>query len=178
MKIGQRIRTLREINNKSADDIAATLRISNDEYYSYEQGSADIPISILHRIAAMFRMEVSELLENQQPESAALTIIRAEDGVLIEEQNDFRTFALAHTYLNRKIEPKIIAIEPALDMPNKKAHSGQEFNFILSGTIEFIHGSQKHTLHSGDSVYFDASITHARRAIGNVSAVVLSVSSL
>ncbi len=55
--------------------------------------------------------------------------------------------------------------ETASDDPHPE-HTGQEFVFVHTGTVELTYGEQVITLAPGDSAYFDASVGHRVRAVG------------
>jgi quercetin dioxygenase-like cupin family protein len=54
-------------------------------------------------------------------------------------------------------------------------HFGQEFVFVLKGTIEIDLNKTKYTLKKGDSIYFNSSIPHAFRNLGKLKAEALWV---
>ena len=54
-------------------------------------------------------------------------------------------------------------------------HAGQEFVFVHAGTVELDYGDQTITARTGDSAYFDASVSHRFRSIGKAAAEVVVV---
>jgi hypothetical protein len=44
-------------------------------------------------------------------------------------------------------------------------HQGEEFLYVLDGSICFHVGNVRYTLHAGDSLYFDASEEHGVEAL-------------
>lgn len=50
-----------------------------------------------------------------------------------------------------------------------------EFKYVISGTIEYTIGENKHVLGPGDSIYFDAREPHNPKNIGDEEAVILVV---
>jgi quercetin dioxygenase-like cupin family protein len=53
-------------------------------------------------------------------------------------------------------------------------HSGQEFNYVVSGKVRVTVGTRDYDLSAGDSIYFDAQLPHAQRALEQSSPGVLS----
>lgn len=45
------------------------------------------------------------------------------------------------------------------------SHEGEEFLYLIDGTLEFRTKEEIHILNVGDSVYFDSSIPHAYRSL-------------
>ena len=44
-------------------------------------------------------------------------------------------------------------------------HNGQEFNYVLQGTIKVNIGSKVFELNQGDSIYFNSTIRHSQSAV-------------
>lgn len=62
------------------------------------------------------------------------------------------------------------------DQARRHHHPGAEFLYVVSGKLAVMVGDDEHELAAGDSMYFDASVPHAYRRIGNraCSAVVVT----
>ncbi len=58
------------------------------------------------------------------------------------------------------MEPFIVEIPPGRQRLEKQAHEGDEFMFLLSGTLDFVHGDKTHRLHKGDSTYSNGNVKH------------------
>ena len=55
------------------------------------------------------------------------------------------------------------------------SHNGQEFNYIVSGQLEFTHDNKVYVLNEGDSVYFDSFLPHSAKALGKEPAKFIAV---
>ncbi len=62
MKINEKIRTLREINNLTQENMAEKLQMSVNGYANLERGESKIYTGKLEQIAHVFGMELSELI--------------------------------------------------------------------------------------------------------------------
>ena len=54
-------------------------------------------------------------------------------------------------------------------------HDGEEFVYILEGSIELMYGTEIYLLEEGDYTYFDSHIPHNARSIGDKKARTLVV---
>ena len=45
--------------------------------------------------------------------------------------------------------------------------TGEEFLYVLDGTIELSHGEEVYVLNAGDSVYWDSNEPHSLKALGD-----------
>ncbi len=77
----------------------------------------------------------------------------------------------------KTMEPILIELpaggESELDMP----HPGEEFGYVLKGSITLLVGSERQKLKKGDAFYFKADKKHNIKNHGKVEAAVLWVSS-
>ena len=61
-QISDRIRELRDILDLTADEVAQQTGVSKEEYLAYENGEKEIPISLLYKVAGIFRVDPTETL--------------------------------------------------------------------------------------------------------------------
>lgn len=55
------------------------------------------------------------------------------------------------------------------------SHEGQEFEYVLEGTLRLIMGGRELLLNEGDCIYFDSTIPHGMRSVGDKEAKMLVV---
>ncbi|MDR1506159.1 MAG: cupin domain-containing protein [Treponema sp.] len=67
--------------------------------------------------------------------------------------------ALAADKGSRHMEPFIVDMEHDEDQP-KSSHEGEEFIYILEGTIKVEYGKDSYTVNTGDSIYYDSIVPH------------------
>ena len=67
--------------------------------------------------------------------------------------------ALASDKNGRHMEPFIVTIQ-ADAKQDKSAHEGEEFIYVLDGTLALEYGTDKQTLNTGDTVYYDSIVPH------------------
>lgn len=165
LQIPQRLRELRDILDISKEDLAESVGVTAAEYDKFETGESDIPISTLYKLAAKMNVDMSVLLFGDEPRMDAYTIMRKGDGVPVERYEGYSFLNLAFNFKNRIMEPMIVSLQPGVEaLP--VAHGGQEFNFVLEGTVKVVIGSVEHILNEGDSIYFNPRIPHGQYAVG------------
>ncbi len=164
LQIPQRLRELRDILDISKEELAESVGVTAEEYEKFESGEKDIPISTLYKLAAKMNVDMSVLLFGDEPRMDSYTIMRKGDGVPVERYEGYSFLNLAFNFKNRTMEPMIVTLEPDISAA-PVAHGGQEFNFVLEGTVKVIIGSSEHILHEGDSVYFNPRVPHGQYAV-------------
>ncbi|NLG88982.1 MAG: helix-turn-helix transcriptional regulator [Clostridiaceae bacterium] len=174
--IAARMRELREISNLSVEETANMLNITVDEYKAYENGSTDIPIGFLNNFANKFNVDLTELLTGDSPRLRRYCLVRKGKGVNVERRAPYRYQSLAYNFINKKAEPFLVSVSPSgtSEVP-KNSHPGQEFNYVLEGTLLIMIDNKEFVLNKGDSIYFDANLQHGMKALGNKAAEFLAI---
>lgn len=168
MEIPQRLRELREILEISVSEMADRLHISPDLYENYETGETDIPLSTLYDAAAILGVDFTVLVTGDTPRMNTYFITRSGQAPEIARFG-YSSYELAHGFMGKDIQPLLVKLSPT-DIPQKPVcHSGQEFNYVLSGTVCIFINGQEHILSEGDCIYFNAALPHGQHAVDGPS---------
>ena len=73
------------------------------------------------------------------------------------------------------MDPFLITIPGGVSREKALAHEGEEFLYVQSGSVQFEYDGEIVSLRAGDSLYFDANISHRLINPNNRSATVLCV---
>ena len=171
-QIADRVRSLREIARLSAESCAQDLGIPLETYREYESGATDIPVSFLYQIAQKFQMELSSILTGEEPRLRIYSVTRRGQGVKVERYKDYDYQNLAFNFIDKKMEPFLITVEPgpeSVPIP-LNAHPGQEFEYLLEGSLRVVVDRHEVVLAAGDSIYFDSGHPHGIQALGGAPA--------
>ncbi len=175
-EIGTRLMTLREIMEFSTAQMAEKMKMSEVDYVAYEKGEKDFSFSFLYNAANILGVDVLDLLSGESPKLSTCTVVKKGEGYDIVRRKAYDYKHLAFTFRNKKAEPFMVTVEPKPDeTPALHAHDGQEFNYMVSGTMQFYIGEEIYTLNPGDSAYFDSGVPHAMKVVGDTPAKFLAV---
>jgi len=176
-QIAGRINEIREISGISAETLAAKLGLEKDIYINYESGDTDIPVGIIFKISELFNVELSVLLGGDNPKLHIYGIVRNGKGLKLERRRQYKYESLAFNFIHKKAEPFMVTIDPDPEGKSLEfySHPGQEFNFVLKGTMLTIIDGHEITLNEGDSIYFDSGYKHAMKALNNEQVKFLAI---
>ncbi len=176
-QIAQRIKELREISGISIDTLAKEFNITPEEYAEYESGNVDIPVSFLYQVAGKFNVELSTLLTGEDPTLHTYSLVRKGKGVRVERRKDYKYESLAYNFKHKKAEPFLVVVDPQPeDVPvNFNSHPGQEFNYVLEGSMKVVIDGYELVLNEGDSLFFDSGYPHGMKALNNKPAKFLAI---
>lgn len=173
--IAARIRELRDVYGYTVEEVAESLGITAEKYAVYEHDGADIPISVLYHLANLYSVDMVEILTGSTPRLDTFTVVPAGHGVDIERYKEYRIKSLAHRFSGKLMEPMLVTLDPEDATPPLVTHGGQEFNYVLSGSIHFLFDDKRMLLGTGDCVYFDPTHPHGQMAANGESATFLTV---
>jgi transcriptional regulator with XRE-family HTH domain len=163
--IAKRLAGLRDLLGIDAKEIAAVCNVSVEEYLGYESGENDIPVSVLQNISKNYKVELTALLFGDEPNMKTFYLTRAGQGTAMERTHVYKYQALASGFAGRKADPFIVTVEPSVENMHLNSHNGQEFNFVIEGSLLLRIGGHELTLNVGDSLYFDATQPHGMKAL-------------
>ena len=178
-EIGGRLGALRDIMDIPAEKMAADMKLSVDEYIAYERGERDFSFSFLQNAATIFGVDIVDIISGESPKLTKCAVVRKGEGYDIIRRKAYDYKHLAFTFSNKKAEPFMVTVEPKQDSELTElvlhSHEGQEFNYMVSGSMEFYLEDKFYELSEGDSVYFDSGIPHAMKAVGEQPAKFIAV---
>ena len=175
--IAERIKELREINGLSATSLAQEFGISLDLIIQYESGTVDIPVGFLYKVAHKFGIELTAILTGENPRLHVYCIVRKDKGLSVERRKQYKYESLAFNFINKKAEPFVVKIEPESEFApmDFNSHPGQEFNYVLEGTMKIVIDTHEIILNTGDSIYFDSAYKHAMKAMNQIPVKILAI---
>lgn len=160
-------------------DVAARTDVSISTLSKIENNQTSPAYSVLTRLASGLGIDFVHLIGgtgSQFPDGARV-ITRTGEGTAFESSMG-RYQALATELAAKAFQPMLIEIPVRRTLPerSRSAHKGEEFVFVLNGSVEFFMDAYTPTvLNAGDSVYFDGSRSHGFSALGPRPAQILSI---
>jgi transcriptional regulator with XRE-family HTH domain len=179
--IGERIGELRAHLGMTLEELARQTGFTKGYLSKIENSKKVPPIGTLSRIARALKTEITELLHTAAAGSDhAFCVVRKADRLPVVRGGTafgYDYVSLADTRSHKKMEPFLFTFPSEIDKHVFFEHDGEEFLFVLSGTVEWQAGSEKVILEAGDSIYFDARLPHRGRALqGEATALVVAYS--
>jgi quercetin dioxygenase-like cupin family protein/DNA-binding XRE family transcriptional regulator len=176
-QIAERIKEIREISSVSVETMAVRLGISTELYSEYESGNTDIPVGIVYKISELFNIELSVMLGGNNPKLKIYGVVRNGKGLKLERRKQYKYENLAYNFLNKKAEPFMVTVDPKKEdkITEFNSHPGQEFNYVIKGTMMIVIDGHEIILNEGDSIYFDSGHNHAMKAMNNKEVKFLAI---
>ena len=165
--IAIRISDLRDIIGLSTQEMADRTGIDLAEYEAYETGTVDFSFSHLFNISGVLGVDISDLLTGESPKLQGYILTRKGEGLEFHRRTQYQYHHLAYNFRNKLSEPFIVTVGQDEPGAVKQAHSheGQEFNYVLQGTLKIELAGNDLYLKEGDSLYYDSALPHAMYAM-------------
>ncbi len=182
MEIGEKIRLQREEKEITAEELADRAKIDREQFLKIETGEVAASLGTLIKLSRVLGVRLGTFLDDREEDGAVVTrkgdnlpsLNFAASGLGRHENLAFTS--LAREKSNRHMDPFLIEILPESPVEELfSSHEGEEFIFVLSGTIEVNYGREKHRLKTGDSIYYDSIVGHRVQAVDGQKALVLAV---
>ena len=176
--IAENIKNIRLGRQLTISQLAKLSGLTKGYISKIENSGKAPPYSTLVKLATALDTDVNILLSvgPDAPTDMSLCIVRANERTEVASRGTlcgYQYESLAHKKLGKNMEPFIIS--PASDGDAVFSHEGEEFMYVLEGIHEFVYGGSTYVLEQGDSIYFDSTVPHTGRSIGNTQAKVLVV---
>lgn len=176
-QIAERLKGLRDVLEISVEDISRDCNLNPEAYTKYESGKCDIPVGVLHVIARTYNIELATLLTGEEPRMHQYALTRKMQGNKAQRNTAYKYYALAQSFIQRKADPFLVTVEPKEQQKplTLNTHTGQEFNYILEGSLKLFINDKEMILNEGDSIYFDSSLPHGMIALDEKACQFLAI---
>ena len=167
-EIAARVRTLREIAEIPAEELASALGFAREDYRRWEACEAEFPVGVLVEIAAHFHVDLTELVTGRPSRLTSFCVTRAGNAPEVSRRPMYTYWNLAYKFHNKRAEPFLVeaAAETEAGPLSLNTHPGHEFDYVLEGRLLVSVGGRETELGPGDCIYYDSNEPHGMKAVG------------
>lgn len=183
---GERIAEIRKTYSLSREVLAERSGVDPDLISRIEDDGHIPDLAPLIKIARGLGVRLGTLLDDHEQlgpvicragEAASSSRFKTgipEDADKSSGHHGMSFSALASDKNGRHMEPFIVTIQSDAKQ-EKSAHEGEEFIYVLEGTLSLEYGMDKETLKTGDSVYYDSIVPHKVYSANDNTVKILAV---
>lgn len=171
MSVSARIRTLRRQKGFTVEWLAKETGIHKGHLSRIERGEKSPSLATLEAIARALGASMAQLF-GEKADDKDVTVIRRSER---KETGDsaYRIEAILTGSNRMPLAAYVVSPGPEFLEHDVSDHRGQEFLFILKGSIEVAVADQLFILATGDCAIYDAALNHKLRRKGRTTAEVL-----
>lgn len=162
--VAQRLRGLREILGMSPEQVCEKTGVTPEEYSLIENGETDFSVTFIYKCAELFGVDIIEILTGDKPKLKRYSVVRKNTGLPVRRREGFEYRHLAYLFRDKKIEPFFVTAPYSEEEQEKpiaiSVHEGQEFDYIISGSLKFSIDGKIKELSEGDAIIYDSGAPH------------------
>ena len=175
--VGARVKNLREAMDLSLRDLAERSGVSAPMLSQVERGDTSPTLAVAQKIAAGLDLTLSQLL--RLDEDRHVVIVRAGTG-RTRRRRGHKLEELTPPLPGQRADVSVHTMAPgaatgAPDDPPIHEPGSRETTVVIEGTAELFIDGERHELHEGDSVTFDADLPHHFENNGETDARLVAV---
>jgi DNA-binding transcriptional MerR regulator/mannose-6-phosphate isomerase-like protein (cupin superfamily) len=168
--IGSHLRQLRAKRGLSLAQVARTVGISVGFLSALERSQMSGSVATLRKLARFYKTKILDFFDatgasSRQVQPAQRKVLEAGPGVRME--------LLA--WGNTVMEPHLFRVAPDAGSGEAYTHAGEEFLYVLRGSLVITLEREEYRLKAGDSFYFESATPHRWKNPGRVETHVLWV---
>ena len=180
--VGEKISTLCADKNISKEELAERSGLTVVQIELIENSDTVPSLSPLIKIARALGVRLGTFLDDS--DELGPVVHRQTDSQkpatfssqLSSANSHLDFFSLAASKTGRHMEPFLIDIKASpTNEPILSSHEGEEFIFVLEGSVRINYGKETHVLHKGDSIYYDSIVDHLVSALNDIPAKIVAV---
>ena len=159
---GERVRTLRDAQGWSVEDLANATGQTPEYIVEIESGTVSPPVAFLLRLAGAYGVDPGTFLRDE--EKLQIRDQRTRDYVNRTRNYSYQT--LTSGAANDHLRAFMVTIEPHhAHKPVAYKHDGEEFIFVMQGELQFTLGTKVHVLKTGESIHFHSATPHKLKSL-------------
>ncbi|GGP07793.1 helix-turn-helix domain-containing protein [Oceanobacillus neutriphilus] len=161
-ELGKRLRELRKKNKQTLKQIAEKTDLSISFLSQVEHGRSSVTLESLMRISECLNVNPSYFFADQDELDAKKQIAVNKKETMDEDTfvSNFIYKDLSGKFSNQSFLPTLVTLQPRKNGVRPLAHTGQEFIYVLEGTLSIIFENEEIDLHAGESIHMESTIPH------------------
>jgi len=176
--IGSQVRAQRKKLGMTVGELASLAGLSNGMLSKIENGLTSPSLTTLKGLARALNVPFTALFQHFEEQRDA-SHVKAGEGLKIERRGTRagHQYALLGHSVGKKVavEPYMITLTHESEVFPVFRHEGQEFLYVVEGTMDYHHGGRRYRMEPGDSLFFDAEAPHGPETLIELPVRFLSV---
>ncbi len=171
MDIGKRIRQLRVRNGLTQEELASRCELTKGFVSQLENNLATPSLPALMDLVEALGSDMSSFFSEEQEQKA---VFHKEDFFEDNRENCRILWVVPNAQKNA-MEPILLTLYPHQATRSMMPHEGEEFGYVLSGSVTLMNGASRHRVRKGETFYIKGDQEHFLQNEGASPAQVLWV---
>ncbi len=172
MEIGKRIKQLRKRNGLTLDELASRSELSKGFLSQLENDLTSPSITTLDDILEALGSSLSEFFSEDKDER----VVFHRDDFYMDERDTHTVHWIVPNSQKHQMEPVLVEIPQGGRSFEMQPHNGEEFVYVLEGTVQFNCDDRTYTVRRGETVYLQGKSFHCFENKNKTPAKILWIS--
>ncbi|WMI81079.1 helix-turn-helix domain-containing protein [Anaerotignum sp. MB30-C6] len=172
MDIGHKIKQLRVQKGLTLEELASRSELTKGFLSQMERNLTSPSISTLNDIVEALGTTLSEFFKEEKKEK----LVFRKNDFFVDEREHYTIHWIVPNTQKNEMEPIMIELPQGGESFQMDPHSGEEFGYVLEGSITLDCGEENFTVHKGETFYLSGKTSHFLRNDKKTTARVLWVS--
>lgn len=173
LNIGAKIKRLRQENSLTQEELANRCELSKGFISQLERDMTSPSIASLVDILESLGTNLNDFFSEQEEEKIVFT--PSDISELLDEDLGHEIHWVIPNAQKNMMEPILLVIKSGGQFVEDSPHQGEEFGYVLSGSVVIHLGKKKYKAKKGDSFSYKANCNHTIKNAGRSEARILMV---
>ncbi|MCY6371425.1 helix-turn-helix domain-containing protein [Clostridium ganghwense] len=174
MNIGEKIKRLRVEKGLTQMELASRCELSKGFISQVERDLTSPSIATLVDLLECLGTNLKDFFNDTEEEKIVFS--KEEMFSTEDEELKYKLEWVVPNAQKNMMEPIVLTLEPAGRYKEDEPHEGEEFGFVLAGSIYIVLGKKRYKAKKGESFYYKARANHYIENAGKSAAKVIWVS--
>ena len=174
MEIGRKIRRLRQEKLLTQDELASRCELSKGFISQLERDLTSPSIATLIDILEVLGTNLQDFFNEKEEEKI---VFSKKDAYEVSDgEYGYKIDWIVPNAQKNQMEPILLTLEADGKYKEEAAHEGEEFGYVMAGSVYVHIGNKKYKARKGESFYYKPKYNHYLSNAGKVPAKLLWVS--
>lgn len=157
MELGAKLKDMRQQKNLTQEELADRCELTKGYISQLENDLTSPSIATLCDLLNALGSNLSAFFHEEAEEKIVFS-----ESEFIEKRSDgmIWNWVIPNAQKNA-MEPVLVELEPHASTGADFPHEGEEFGFVLEGTVDVVRAGKSHTCKKGESFYFTTNKEHS-----------------
>ena len=169
MALGDRIRYFRKWRGLTQQELASRCELTKGFVSQLENNLTTPSLPALMDLVEALGSDMATFFSEEQEQQ----IVFGKDDFFEDARENCTVLWIVPNAQKNAMEPILVTLLPHQATRSMMPHEGEEFGYVLSGSIVLENGGRKHRVKKGETFYIRGEQEHCLRNTGNTPAQVL-----
>ncbi len=156
MDFGEKIKQLRTVYGLTQEELANRCELTKSYISQLENNKTSPSLATLSQILEVLGTNFSDFFYEEAPEK----IVFKKEEQIMKSFDGYDMTWLIPSSQKLAMESVLVEVQPMSQTLEDNPHEGEEFGYVLEGSVDVVHGNVVQTCKKGEAFYFETNKFH------------------